>query len=156
MYLILFFERDFSKVFQPPQMQDFIRTVKHILTSSYAPWPCLAQISYCIEPYDPPPALLLWEIWVHWSREAHSNFQEVPPVGTVRGPGQWGCLWGSFVLQFRASVFEFSDSSRDFCKKTLLGVMTCNFKNALSLLWADVCVANCEVMRINHNGEIHH
>lgn len=101
-------------------------------------------------------SLLPWEIWIHWSGEAHRNFQEVSPVGTVRGPGQQGCLWCSFVLQFRAFVFAFSDSSRDFCKKILLGVVTRNFENALSLLRADVCVANCEVMHINHNGEIHH
>lgn len=138
-------------------MQDFIRTVKHILPCTLTlPSSDIILTRAILLPPCFLASLLPWENWVHWSGEAHGNFQEVPPVGTVRGPGQRGCRWDSFVLHFRASVFAFSGSSRDFCKKILLGVVTRNFKNALSLLWADVCVSNCEVMHINHNREIHH
>lgn len=54
-----------------------------------------------------------------------------------------------------AFVFAFSDCSGDFCKKSLLAVMTGNFKDALSLLQADVCVANYKAMHNIYDGEIH-
>lgn len=59
-----------------------------------------------------------------------------------------------FCSSDRASVFAFSDSSREFCKKSLLAVMTGNFKNALSLLWADVHVANYSVMHNIYDSEV--
>lgn len=80
-----------------------------------------------------------------------------PPVCTTSRTGQdsgAACEGHLFCSSDRASVFAFSDSSRDFCKKSLLAVMTGNFKNALSLSWADVYVANYSVMHNTYDGEI--
>lgn len=60
-----------------------------------------------------------------------------------------------FCSPGRASVFAFSDSSGNFCENSLLAVMTGNFKDALSLLQADVCVANYKVMHNIYDGEIY-
>lgn len=60
-----------------------------------------------------------------------------------------------FCSPGRASVFAFSDSSGDFCENSLLAVMTGNLKDALSLLQADVCVANYKVMHNIYDGELH-
>lgn len=60
-----------------------------------------------------------------------------------------------FCSPGRAFVFAFSDFSGDFYKKTLYAVMTGNFKDALSLLQADVCMANYKFMHNIYDGEIY-
>lgn len=97
--------------------------------------------------------LLPLEIWMHWLGGAQALQKG---VGTNGGPGQWCCLWCLFVLQSRQSIsICIFRLQWEFCENSLLAVMTGNFKDALSLLQADVCVANYKVMHNIYDGEIY-
>lgn len=148
MYLILFSE--IPKVLQLPQTQDFGETF------TYAPWPCLAQISNWATSSSSSPSFMFTGNLGALAWRATQQLLKCPCSGRgqrARTVGLPGRHW--FCSSDRASVFSFSDSSRDFCKKSWLAVVTGNVKNTLSLVWADR-VANYKVMCNIYNDVIHH